>query len=116
MKDLQSVQIIFLHDRVTQPFLTFAAFGKYNISHCPLSPSETLLYFYLGITDISYKNELYDLFITNIDTQYFKGLLVKGHCFKHSLRHRLAHQMPITGRNPLQRCIYLPIEDAQINQ
>lgn len=104
MKDLQSVQIIFLHDRVTQPFLTFAALGKYNILHCPLSPSETQLYSYLGITDLSYKNELYDLFRTNIDTWYFKGLLVKGHYFKHSLRHRLAHQMPITGKNPLQMC------------
>ena len=49
MEDLQSVQIIFLYDRLAQPFLTFAAFGKYNILHCPLSPSEILLYSYLGI-------------------------------------------------------------------
>lgn len=51
-----------------QTYLSYVPFGKYNILRCPFSPSVTLLYSYLGIKGLSYKNDLCDLFRTNIDT------------------------------------------------
>ena len=75
MKDLPRCPNNFSLWQSLSTFFNPCSFGKYNILHCFISLPQTLLYSYLGITGLSYKNELYNLFRANMDICYFKGLL-----------------------------------------